>query len=131
MWSLVESYSNLTPRGLEVPVASSVELNSLNREVMDSFLVPKQKPIKKSDGETEDKLEYMIFVWNGKHTSSLLQSYTMSKAFELEDFIQRSEGPFLEVLFSGGVFKNNKLRTGSILQLISNRTRSNSDSKNS
>jgi len=81
---------------------------------MDSFLVPKAKRVKNKEDNKDDKLEYMIFVWNGKQTSSLLQSYSMSKAFELEDFIQRSEGPFLEVLFSGGVFKNNKLRTGSI-----------------
>lgn len=96
---------------------------------MDSFLVPKQ--VKPNDNKDDDKLEYMIFVWNGKQTQSLLQAYSMSKAFELETFIQKSEGPFLEVLFSGGVFKNNKLRTGSILQLISNRSRSNSESKNS
>jgi hypothetical protein len=65
---------------------------------MDSFLVPKSKPAKKDGDEGSDKLEYMIFVWNGKQTSSLLQSYTMSNAFELEDFVQRSEGPFLEVI---------------------------------
>ena len=64
---------------------------------MDSFLVPKAKRAKNKEDNKDDKLEYMIFVWNGKQTSSLLQSYSMSKAFELEDFIQRSEGPFLEV----------------------------------
>ena len=132
MWGLVESYSNQTPRGLEVPVASSVGLANLNREVMDSFIVPKSNKEKGSNkAKDSEKLEYMIFVWNGKHTKSILQSHTISRAFEQEDFIQRSEGPFQEVLFSGGVFKNNKLRTGSILQLISNRTRSNSDSRQS
>ena len=43
MWGQVESYSNQTPRGLKTPVASSVELNMLNRQVMDTFIVPKSK----------------------------------------------------------------------------------------
>lgn len=80
---------------------------------MDSFLVPKAiklNPNNKTDNK-DDKLEYMIFVWNGKHTSSLLQSHCMSKAFELEDFIQRSEGPFLEVFF-----RNQKLNHRSCSQ---------------
>lgn len=41
----------------------------------------------------------------------------MSKAYELEDYIQRSEGPFLEVLFSGGIFRHNRLRTGAIWEV--------------
>lgn len=46
-----------------------------------------------------------------------LKSYTLSKAYELEDYIQRSEGPFLEVLFSGGIFRHNRLRTGAIWEV--------------
>ena len=47
----------------------------------------------------------------------------MNKAFELENYIKSTQGPFLEVLFSGGIFKENRLRTGSILQLIRNQNR--------
>lgn len=32
-WSLIESHSNLTPRGLEVPVISSEPLRDVNRVV--------------------------------------------------------------------------------------------------
>ena len=41
MWGIVESYNNLTPRGLESPVAGS----DLSREVLDSFLLPKKNDL--------------------------------------------------------------------------------------
>ena len=50
---------------------------------------------------------------------------TLSKAYELESFIQRSEGPFLEVLFSGGVFRHNRLRTGAIWEVSWSNRRAN------
>lgn len=68
MWGVVESYSNLTPRGLDSPVASSESLSNLNKEVLESFLLPKRSN-KKDDG----KYEYMIFVWNGKTASPLVK----------------------------------------------------------
>lgn len=68
MWGVVESHSNLTPRGLEVPVASSESLTNLNKEVLESFLLPR-RPIKKEEG----KFEYMIFVWNGKTANPLIK----------------------------------------------------------
>lgn len=36
MWGIVESYNNLTPRGLENPLSTS----ELNLEILDSFLLP-------------------------------------------------------------------------------------------
>lgn len=42
----------------------------------------------------------------------------LTKAFELESYIKSTEGPFLQVLFSGSIFQDRKLKTGSILQLI-------------
>ena len=72
---------------------------------------------------SDDKLEHMLFVWNGKQTDHIVMAQAVEKALELERFIINSRGPFLEVLFSGGVFQDNTLRTGSILQLISNRRR--------
>lgn len=36
MWGIVESYNNLTPRGLENPLSTS----ELNLELLDSFLLP-------------------------------------------------------------------------------------------
>jgi hypothetical protein len=71
MWGVVESYSNLTPRGLEVPISSSESLTNLNKEVLESFLLPKRQPKKE-----ESKYEYMIFVWNGKAANALLKVYS-------------------------------------------------------
>lgn len=59
----------------------------------------------------------MLFVWNGISASPLLQSLTLAKAFEFEKYIAKTEGPFLEVLFSGGVFSNEKLKTGAIWEV--------------
>lgn len=71
MLGVVESYPNLTPRGLEAPVASSESVSNLNKEVLESFLLPK-KPNRQDDG----KFEYMIFVWNGKTAGSLMKVKT-------------------------------------------------------
>ena len=69
MWGLVESYSNLTPRGLETPISSSESVGSLNKEVLESFLLPKRnKPLSDSS-----RYEYMIFVWNGKTAGPLIK----------------------------------------------------------
>ena len=66
MWGLVESYSNLTPRGLEVPAVTSESPTNVN--ILESFLMPKKQ------SKTEDgKFEYMIFVWNGKNSNALIK----------------------------------------------------------
>ena len=46
-------------------------------------------------------------------------STTLSLAQEFQGFIQRTQGPFLEVLFSGSVFRHKRLRTGAIWELRS------------
>ena len=66
MWGLVESYSNLTPRGLEVPAATSESLINVN--ILESFLMPK-----KQNKIQDVKFEYMIFVWNGKSSNALIK----------------------------------------------------------
>ena len=66
MWGLVESYTNLTPRGLEVPAATSESLTNVN--ILESFLMPKKQSIAE-DG----KFEYMIFVWNGRSSNALVK----------------------------------------------------------
>ena len=42
LWGLVESYTNLTPRGLTVPVACSDNQSEINKHTLDSFLLPKK-----------------------------------------------------------------------------------------
>ncbi len=68
MWEMIESHSNLTPRGLETPIASSESMSTLNRDAFESFFLPK-RPAKQS----ESKFEYMIFLWNGKSANSLMK----------------------------------------------------------
>lgn len=78
MWGMVESYSNLTPRGLETPISSSQSISSLNKEVLESFLVPKRSKKTQDTG----KFEYMLFVWNGKTAGPLIKVYVLSLQFE-------------------------------------------------
>lgn len=42
MWGIVESYSNLTPRGLICPVQSSESLKDLTKDILESFLLPRR-----------------------------------------------------------------------------------------
>ncbi|CAK63622.1 unnamed protein product (macronuclear) [Paramecium tetraurelia] len=108
MWGVVESYSNLTPRGLEEPVAAS-------ESHLESFLLPQRQ----QNPSTSNIYEYMIFVWNGKAANPLIKASALSNAFELENLLNRGRDPLLEILFSGGIIKNKKLSKGSILTLQS------------
>jgi len=128
IWEMIESYSNLTPRGLETPVASSESMSTLNRDAFESFFLPK-RPVK----QNESKFEYMIFLWNGKTANSLmkvkifwnadlselLKSMAFSAALDLDTLINKTQEQFLQVLFSGGYIRNKKLWMGKILQLES------------
>jgi hypothetical protein len=93
MWGVVESYSNLTPRGLEVPVSTSETLENFNKEILDSFLMPQRTELQNEDS----KFEYMIFVWNGKTANPLVKSIALSNAFDLENLINKGKDPFLQV----------------------------------
>eukprot|EP01016_Furgasonia_blochmanni_P003180 TRINITY_DN11245_c0_g1_i1.p1 TRINITY_DN11245_c0_g1~~TRINITY_DN11245_c0_g1_i1.p1 ORF type:complete len:237 (-),score=30.72 TRINITY_DN11245_c0_g1_i1:34-744(-) len=118
LWGLVESYSNLTPRGLSVPVAASENPCDLNKDILESFLLPKR-----GAENPNANFEYMIFVWNGKSAYPLIKSLTLSTAFDLENFLNKGRDPLLQILFSGGVIRNNKLQKGTILQLNSSTSR--------
>lgn len=84
LWGLVESYSNLTPRGLQYPVSSS--------EILESFLMPNRRE------DSQKEYEYMLFVWNGNTANSLIKSIALSNAFELEAGIKEGEEEFLKVI---------------------------------
>jgi hypothetical protein len=91
MWGTVESYSNLTPRGLESPLAASEYLiiPILSKEIFESFLLPKR------DTHVNNEFEYMIFVWNGKTANPLVKAQALSNAFELENLLNKGKDPFL------------------------------------
>jgi len=118
MWGVVESSSNLTPRGLETPVANSESISSLNRGALESFLLPKR-----AEKNDDSKFEYMLFVWNGKTANPLMKAVTLSAAIEFDSLINKAKDPFLHVLFSGGYVRNKKLWIGKILQLDSSVTK--------
>ena len=99
MWGIVESYNNLTPRGLENPLSTS----ELNLEILDSFLLPKKKSL-----DASLNFEHMIFVWNGKNSNPLIKSLALSSAYNLEAQIEKSKDAFLQVLFSGGIIMKDK-----------------------
>jgi hypothetical protein len=99
MWGVVE---NLTPRGLEYPLAAS------DREVFESFMIPQR-----SDPDRD--LEYMIFVWNGRSSHPRVKAQALSNAFDLESVLNRGRDHLLGILFSGGVIRNKKLQKGSIM----------------
>jgi hypothetical protein len=65
---MIESYSMLTPRGLSAPVAASESAEN-EKQILEGFLLPKRS----DGGHTDDKLEYMLFVWNGKNSSPFLK----------------------------------------------------------
>ncbi|KAL4486727.1 hypothetical protein ABPG72_022202 [Tetrahymena utriculariae] len=88
MWGIVESYNNLTPRGLEYPLSTS----ELNLEILDSFLLPNYKKEKISVN-----FEHMIFVWNGKTSNPLIKSLALSSAYDLESLIEKGRENILQV----------------------------------
>lgn len=106
MWGVVESYSNLTPRGLGCPVATS-------ESHLESFLLPKRQQAATS------VFEYMIFVWNGKQANPLIKAQALSNAFELEHLLNRGKDPLLRILFSGCIVRNKSLSKGAIMSLES------------
>ena len=65
MWGVVESASNLTPRGLQNIFSSSVDNYFVHS--LDSFLLSNRP----QDDQTE--FNYMLFVWNGKNTNALVK----------------------------------------------------------
>ena len=71
----MESYSNLTPRGLESPVASSEDISQLTKEMLDSFLMPKRTETQTIKIQNKSEYEYMLFVWNGKSANSIIKVF--------------------------------------------------------
>lgn len=119
MWGVVESHSNLTPRGLETPLATSEyclqkQYNIFSKEIFESFLVPQR-----TEQSNNSEFEYMIFVWNGRSANALVKAQAVSNAFELENLLNKGREYLLQILFSGGVIRNKKLQKGSIIQFNS------------
>jgi len=113
LWKLMESTSNMTPRGLNSLVASNDQNVCLTPSTtLDSFLLSESSS--KSNTTDKEGFKYTLYVWNGKSASPVVKAYALAKGYEFESYLQAGKEPLLQVLFSGGVIRNNKLQKGSV-----------------
>lgn len=54
----------------------------------------------------------MLFVWNGKNAGAIVKAQTLTKGYNLDEYLNQAKDSGLNVLFSGGVVKNKKLQRG-------------------
>ena len=86
LWGIIESSSNMTPRGLLYAFPNN------NSQNLESFLLSKR--------ELEDsEFKYMLFIWNGKKASAYLRSIALMKAFDLDKSL--SSPNLVELLYNG------------------------------
>lgn len=89
IWGIVESSSNMTPRGLK-HVFSSSSANGL--ESLESYILSKR-------GFKDSDYKFVLFIWNGKKTSPLVKSTLLMRAFDLDKKL--SDPTLLPYLYSG------------------------------
>ncbi|CAG9322140.1 unnamed protein product [Blepharisma stoltei] len=102
--NIIESITNLTPRGLE-------NVFSTDDSAMSSLLLSKN--------EINEALHYALFVWNGKRANPLLKAFALTKGFELENQVSKGGAKMLKSLFNGSVIKGKKIQQGSVMSLNS------------
>lgn len=105
IWGIVESSSNMTPRGLKY-VFSSSSANSL--ESLESYVLSKR-------GFKDSEYKFFLFIWNGKNTSPLVKSTLLMRAFDLDKKL--SEPSLLPYLYSGYYLESGKFRKGEFFLL--------------
>ena len=106
LWAMIETFSNLTPRGLE-NIFTSDDLG-----VLDTVL-----PSKRDSSDNE--VHYMLFVWNGRSAGALLKAFTLTKGFELDKSIVKGKSLMLQNLFMGAYVTNKKVSQGEVITLDS------------
>lgn len=102
LWGIVESSSNMTPRGLKYAFSTSCSEN------LESFLLSK-RDFKNSE------YKYLLFIWNGKNCAPLLKSHVLMKAFELDKKL--SNPIILPFLNNGYYIENHKFNKSSVVSL--------------
>ena len=106
MWAMLETLSNLTPRGLENIFTSD------DSGILDTILLSKREI-------QENEMHYMLFVWNGRSAGALLKAFTLTKGFELDKTLVRGKSLMLQSLFMGVQIINKKPAQGETLTLDS------------
>ena len=92
LWGIIESSSNMTPRGLLYAFPNN------NSQNLESFLLSKR--------ELEDsEFKYMLFIWNGKKASAYLRSIALMKAFDLDKALSNSN--LVQFLYNGFYIRKN------------------------
>ena len=114
IWKVVQSVDQLTPDSLSGVHSSneSSEFVSFNNSV-EQFMRGGEIG-GDAAGQSNQQFKYMIFVWDGTESSSLVKASTIAKAIELEGLLQKARDSVLKVLFSGGVVRGKKLQRGSV-----------------
>lgn len=104
LWSIIESSSNMTPRGLKYAFSDK---SNCYTESLESFLLS-QRDYEKSD------LKTLMYIWNGKNALASLKSHTLVKAYDLDKLLSNEN--LVEALYNGYSFDNNlKPVAGSLL----------------
>ena len=92
-WGVIESSSNMTPRGLLF--AFPAKQTSQNLE---SFLLSKR--------ELDDsQFKFMLFIWNGKKSTAFLRSISLMKAFDLDKALMNTS--LVHYIYTGYYFNDN------------------------
>jgi protein-tyrosine phosphatase len=103
-WGLVESSSNMTPRGLKYAFSTSNDKS----ETLESFMLSK-RDFKNSD------FKFVLFIWNGKNCGSLIKSTVLMKAFDLDKKL--SNPTILPYLYYGYYIEKNIFNKGGVVKL--------------
>ena len=106
IWGMLESLSNLTPRGLENIFTSD------DSACLDTFLLSRRE-------QEENEIHYMLFVWNGKTAGALLKAFALTKGFELDLQLVKGKVPMLQSLFSGVSIRSKTLQQSPVITLES------------
>lgn len=115
LWGVIESSSNMTPRGLLYAFPASNDSQNL-----ESFLLSKRD-------FSDSEFKYMLFIWNGKSSSALLRSYSLMKAFDLDKAL--SSPLLIPFIYHGYLINKENVVKGDIAKLndIINNTIENSE----
>ena len=92
-WGIIESSSNMTPRGLLF--AFPAKQTSQNLE---SFLLSKREL-------NDSEFKFMLFIWNGKKSTAFLRSISLMKAFDLDKALMNTS--LVHYIYSGFYFNDN------------------------
>ena len=121
-WSIIESSSNMTPRGLLFAFPEKQASQNL-----ESFLLSKREL-------NDSEFKFMLFIWNGKKSTAFLRSISLMKAFELDKSLMNTS--LVHYIYAGYYFnENSKISTSNsgcihLCDIINNTIENSEDTSN-